>query len=88
MLAALPMIFSAPSGNAATARCAQPSSQRNEEPKFDLSVLKRKEWEMRKAIAELDAEQRAALIEVVDLGTALSVSGLIVGVLKLVVDLL
>ena len=38
---------------------------------------------MRKAINDLDAEQRAALLHVVDLGTALCSSGLIVGVLRL-----
>ena len=43
---------------------------------------------MRKAIAELDAEQRAALFQVVDLGTALSAAGLIVSLLKSAVDLL
>jgi hypothetical protein len=43
---------------------------------------------MRKAIAELDADQRAALLYVADLGTALCASGLIVGLLKEAVDLL
>jgi hypothetical protein len=43
---------------------------------------------MRKAIAELDADQRAALLYVADLGTALCTSGLIVGLLKEAVDLL
>jgi hypothetical protein len=42
---------------------------------------------MRKAIAEMDAEQRAALLYVADLGTALCASGLIVSILKSVVDL-
>src|SRR5262249_47833554 len=44
--------------------------------------------EMRKGIAELDAEQRAALLQVVDLATAICASALIVSVLKFVVDLL
>ena len=43
---------------------------------------------MRKAIGELDPEQRAALLYVVDLGTALCAAGLIVSLMKSVVDLL
>ena len=43
---------------------------------------------MRKAIAELDAEQRAALIYLADLGTAICAAGLIVCLLKLIVDAL
>ncbi|HEX2367389.1 MAG TPA: hypothetical protein VHJ00_20510 [Bradyrhizobium sp.] len=43
---------------------------------------------MRKAIAELDAEQRAALIYLADLGTAICAAGLIVSLLKLIVDAL
>jgi hypothetical protein len=43
---------------------------------------------MRKAISELDPEQRAALLYVVDLGTALCAAGLIVSLMKLVVDIL
>jgi hypothetical protein len=43
---------------------------------------------MRKAIAELDADQRAALLYVADLGTVLCASGLIVSIMKSVVDLL
>ena len=43
---------------------------------------------MRKAIAELDAEQRAALIYLADLGTAMCAAGLIVSLLKLIVDAL
>lgn len=42
---------------------------------------------MRKAIAELDAEQRAALLCVVDFGMAICTSGLIVGLVKSVVDI-
>jgi hypothetical protein len=42
---------------------------------------------MRKAIAELEAEQRAALLYVADLGTALCASGLIVSLMKAGVDL-
>ena len=43
---------------------------------------------MRKAIAELDAEQRAALLYLADLGTAICAAGLVVSVIKLVVDVL
>ena len=43
---------------------------------------------MRKAIGELDPEQRAALLYFVDLGTALCAAGLIVSLLKSMVDLL
>ena len=43
---------------------------------------------MRKPIAQLDAEQRAALTYLVDLGTAMCASGLIVSLLKLIVDAL
>jgi hypothetical protein len=43
---------------------------------------------MRKVIAELDAEQRAALLHLTDLGIAICASALIVSVLKLVGDLL
>jgi len=43
---------------------------------------------MRKAIGELDPEQRAPLLYVVDLGTALCAAGLIVSLLKSMVDLL
>jgi hypothetical protein len=38
---------------------------------------------MRKAIEELDEEQRDTLLYVADLGTALCASGLIVSVLRL-----
>jgi len=43
---------------------------------------------MRKAISNLDDEQRAVLLEVADFGTAVFSSGLIVAILKSVVDLL
>jgi hypothetical protein len=39
---------------------------------------------MRKAIAELDEEQRAALLQVADLGTAVCGSALIVCVLRFI----
>jgi hypothetical protein len=39
---------------------------------------------MRKAIAELDEEQRAALLQVADFGTAVCASALIVSLLRLV----
>ena len=42
---------------------------------------------MRKAISELDDEQRAVLLEIADFGTAAFSSGLVVAVLKTVVDL-
>jgi len=43
---------------------------------------------MRKVIAELDAEQRNALLYVADLGTAIFSSALIVCLLKLVGDVM
>jgi hypothetical protein len=43
---------------------------------------------MRKAIAQLDAEQRAALLYLADLGTAVCASGLIVSLLKSLVDIM
>ena len=42
---------------------------------------------MRKAISDLDDEQRAVLLEIADFGTAVFSSGLIVGILKYVIDL-
>lgn len=42
---------------------------------------------MRKALSELDDEQRAVLLEIADFGTAVFSSGLIVAILKSVVDL-
>ena len=42
---------------------------------------------MRKAMAELDPEQRAALLYLADLGTAVFASALIVSLIKIVVDL-
>ena len=42
---------------------------------------------MRRAISELDDEQRAVLLEVADFGTAVFSSGLVVALLKSVVDL-
>jgi hypothetical protein len=43
---------------------------------------------MRKAIARLDAEQRAQLLYLADLGTAMLSSALVVSVLKGLLDLL
>jgi hypothetical protein len=43
---------------------------------------------MRKAIDQLDAEERAALLYLADLGTAICSSALVVSLLKLVVDVL
>jgi hypothetical protein len=54
------------------------------EPAAHLSVVRKRERTMRKAIAELDEEQRAALLQVADLGTAICASALIVSVLKLI----
>ncbi len=42
---------------------------------------------MRKVIAELDAEQRAALLHLADFGIAICASGLIVSLLKVAGDL-
>jgi hypothetical protein len=42
---------------------------------------------MRKVIDDLDADQREALLYLVDLGTAACSAGLIVGMLKLLCDL-
>jgi hypothetical protein len=42
---------------------------------------------MRKAISELDDEQRAVLLEIADFGTAVFSSSLVVAILKGVVDL-
>jgi hypothetical protein len=43
---------------------------------------------MRKAIAELDEEQRATLLYVADLGTAVCTSALIVSILRLICGLI
>jgi hypothetical protein len=43
---------------------------------------------MRKVFSLLDDEQRQALLEVVDLSTAVASAGLIVSILKLFVDLM
>ncbi len=43
---------------------------------------------MRKVLDELDAEERAALLYLADLGTAICSSALFVSLLKLVVDVL
>jgi hypothetical protein len=42
---------------------------------------------MRKAIAELDAETREALLYLADLGTAVCAAGLITSLMKVLVDL-
>jgi hypothetical protein len=41
---------------------------------------------MRKAIAALDAEERAALLYLADFGTAICAAGLIVSIMKAIVD--
>jgi hypothetical protein len=43
---------------------------------------------MRKVFSLLDDEQRQALLELVDLSTAVASAGLIVSILKLFVDLM
>ena len=43
---------------------------------------------MRKALAELNEDERHTLLYVADLGTAACLSGLIVSIIKLVGDLL
>ena len=43
---------------------------------------------MRKAISQLDDEQRSALLEIANFGTAVFSSGLIVGLLKTIIDLI
>ena len=58
------------------------------EPGLAPTVAVVEDTTMRKAIAELDDEQRAVLLEVADLGTAVFSSGLIVAILKSLVDLL
>lgn len=50
-------------------------------------VARMEDISMRKAISELDDEQRAVLLEIADFGTAVFSSGLVVAVLKTVVDL-
>ena len=57
------------------------------ELKSDHSVLIEKEGKMRKVLSELDAEQRAVLIYLADLGTALSIAGLVTSAVRFVVNL-
>jgi hypothetical protein len=47
----------------------------------------KRERKMRKAIAELDAETREALLYLADLGTAVCAAGLITSLMKAFVDL-
>jgi hypothetical protein len=54
------------------------------EPGASLSVVRKRSGTMRKAIAELDDEQRAALLQVADLGTAICASALIVSVSRFI----
>ena len=58
-----------------------------QEPGAVDAVARMEETSMRKAISELDDEQRAILLEVADIGTAVFSSGLIVALLKTVIDL-
>jgi hypothetical protein len=52
-----------------------------------LSRGRARNWDMRKAIAELDPEQRKQLLYLADLGTSLFSSALVVCLLKTIVDL-
>jgi hypothetical protein len=52
-----------------------------------IPVIRERSETMRKVIEELDAEQRAALGEWADFGTAVFSSALAVGLLKSIVDL-
>jgi hypothetical protein len=58
------------------------------EPGAVAAVAAMEDSSMRKTISELDDEQRAALLEIADVGTAVFSSGLIVALLKAVVDLI
>jgi hypothetical protein len=58
-----------------------------QEPAAVDVVARMEDISMRKAISELDDEQRAVLLEIADFGTAVFSSGLVVAVLKTVVDL-
>jgi hypothetical protein len=69
-------------GNLLLARKSQPGT----EDRFLRSSEKEKA--MRKAIAQLDAEERETMLYLVDLGTAVFSSALIVRVLKVVGDLM
>ena len=51
------------------------------------SVLQKKEKDMRRALDNLDAEERALLLYVADLGTAMCSSALIVSILQFVINL-
>ena len=57
------------------------------EPGVIKRVAEVEDSTMRKAISELDDERRAVLLEIADFGTAAFSSGLIVAILKSVVDL-
>lgn len=52
-----------------------------------LSVIRKKERTIRKVIDLLDDKQREALLEVVNFGIVVCSAGLVVGLLKPVVDL-
>lgn len=70
------------------ARCIDIALSNGTEAHPLRSQKRKRRGKMRKAIAELDAEERAALIYLADLGTAMCASGLIVSLLKLMVDVL
>ena len=53
-----------------------------------FSVLRKRRRVMRKVIAQLDAEEREALLYLADLGTAVFTSALIVCSLRVVGDLM
>jgi hypothetical protein len=52
-----------------------------------MKVAAVEDFIMRKAFSELDDEHRAVLLEIADSGTAAFSSGLVVAILKSVVDL-
>jgi hypothetical protein len=60
----------------------------NQELTTTFSVLRKRRRAMRKAIAQLDAEQRETMLYLADLGTAVFSSALMVHVLKVVGDLM
>ena len=60
---------------------------RRREPVAGEKVAGMEETTMRKVFSLLDDEQRQALLEVVDLGTALVSAGLIASILKVFIEL-
>jgi hypothetical protein len=70
------------------ANCLGFACARGTELRALRSVKRKTERDMRKAIDQLDAEERAALLYLADLGTAICSSALVVSLLKLVIDVL